>query len=449
MTARFDLAVLGGGSGGLAAAFRAAEHGKRVALLEPKLLGGTCVNFGCVPKKAMWLAAELADAQHLARDFGFDVAPGALDWPAFVARRQDYIDNIHASYARRLQAADIEVIPEYGRFVDARTIAAGARRIEAEHIVIATGAHARRSTTPGAAHGMVSDDVFALEAPPRNVAIVGGGYIAVEFACVLRALGSEVCMFVRGERLLGRFDFEIVDALHDAMRRQGIDIEVSCGLRAAHEADGGYEVDTEDGRRRKGFAELLWAIGRDPNTAELDAAKAGVKVDGAGYVCVDHFQNTTQPGIYAIGDVTNAPALTPVAIAASRRLMDRVFGGDADAHLDYANIPTVIFSHPPIATVGLSEQAARERFGDGVRVYRTRFRPMREALAVREQRSVMKLVCAGEDERVVGLHALGHGVDEMLQGFAVAVRMGARKRDFDATVAIHPTAAEEMVLMRG
>lgn len=444
---RFDLVVLGGGSAGIAMAVRSARHGAKVALLEPGALGGTCVNVGCVPKKAMWFAAELAEAQRIAREVGFDVEPGELDWPAFVARRSAYIDGIHASYRRRFDELGIELVEGRGRFVAPRRIAVGTRELDAAHVLIATGAHSRRETMPGGELGIDSNGFFDLRACPRRVAIVGSGYIAVELAGVLHALGAEVVLFARGDRLLRGFDAEIGDALAQAMRGRGIALAFARPpVRVEHEA-GGHALHLADDSVERGFDELVWATGRDPNTQGFGLDVAGVALDAKGFVATDEWQDTNVPNVHAVGDVTGRLALTPVAVAASRRLADRVFGGRSDAKLDYANVPTVVFSHPPLASVGLSEEAARAAHGDAVRVHRARFRPMLAALAHDEERTLMKLVCVGEDERIVGLHMLGTAADEILQGFAVALKMGARKADLDATVAIHPTSAEEFVLM--
>lgn len=443
----FDLVVLGAGSGGIAMAVRAAQHGARVAVCEPGPLGGTCVNVGCVPKKAMWLAAELAEAQRLAQAVGFGLTPGALDWPAFLAHRGRYIANIHASYRRRFDDLGITLIAERARFLTPDQLTAGDRVVHAAHVLVATGARPQRLAIPGGELGIESDGFFALRTCPLRVALVGSGYIAVELAGVLRALGAEVTLFARKDRLLRSFDADLGTALAEAMRAQGIGIALGHVPVAATRAADGYALEFDNGLRAAGFDELIWAIGRDPNSAGFGAETIGLMLDEHGYVAVDAWQNTNLPTVYAVGDVTDRPALTPVAIAASRHLADRIFGGKPEARLDYANIPTVVFSHPPIGTVGLSEEDARARHGEEVKVYRTGFRPTLAALAQRDERTLMKLVCVGSDERIVGIHMLGSAADEILQGFAVAVKMGARKADLDATVAIHPTSAEELVLM--
>ena len=442
-----DLIVLGAGSGGIAIALRAAQHGARVALLEPYALGGTCVNVGCVPKKIMWIAAELAEAQTFAREVGFAVTPGELDWVEYVRRREAYIEDIHASYRRRLDLSDIELITEYGRFVGPGRIAAGAREITGKHIVIATGGKPRRLAIPGGDLGIDSDGFFALRALPRRVAIVGGGYIAVELAGVLHALGASVSVFVRGDGLLRGFDGETTLELSMAMAMRGVSVQTGLEPIAITRVAENHVLHFPRGEQIGGFDELIWAVGRDANTERLGLDSVGVHADAAGHIHADDWQNTNVPGIHAIGDVTGRLALTPVAVAAGRRLADRLFGGKPDSRLDYAGVPSVVFAHPPLATVGLSEESARLLHGDDVVVYRVRFRPMYGALTGSTERMFMKLVCVGADERIVGIHLVGRSADEMLQGFAVAMKAGARKSDFDATVAIHPTAAEELVLM--
>lgn len=443
---RFDLIVLGAGSGGIATAVRAARHGARVVVIEAGAIGGTCVNVGCVPKKAMWFAAELANAQRTAREVGFDSAPGPLDWNEFVGRRQRYIDNIQASYRQGFAAAGIELVAARGRLVAADRVVAGEEEFTAAHVLVATGARPLRAEVPGAELGIDSNGFFELRAAPRRVAIVGGGYVAAELAGVLHALGSQTTLYVR-RRLLREFDEEATHVLTETMRVHGIDVQSGRHVVAARREADGYALAFEDGEVAGGFDELVWATGRQPNSAGLGLEDIGVARDAQGYVAVDEWQNTSVAGVHALGDVTARLALTPVAIGAGRKLADRLFGGAPQAKFDYEGVPSVVFAHPPLATVGLSEYEARRRHGDSVRVYRVRFRPMLDALAGVECRTFMKLVCVGADERVVGVHLVGSNVEEMLQGFAVALKAGARKADFDATVAIHPTGSEELVLM--
>ena len=447
MADSFDLIVLGGGSGGLGTALRAAHHGARVAMLEPGALGGTCVNVGCVPKKALWYAAQLAQEQRLAVDYGFASTPGPLDWEHFRLLRQNYIDRIRQRYATRLAEAGVQVFAEAGRFVSAGTVATSSgNELRAAQIVIATGGRPRRLDVPGFELGMVSDDIFALRSLPRHIAVIGGGYIAVEFAGLLRALGSEVTLHVRS-RLLSDFDAELVDVLEERMRGQGIAITHQVQIAGLHRKGEGIVLDDAVNGSCGPYDAVLWAVGRVPNSDRLDLDAAGVRMDGDGHVIADDWQNSNIPGICSLGDVSGREELTPVAVSAGRRLADRLFGGQPDSRLDYENIPSVVFAEPPLAMVGLTEAQARELHGDQLRVHQSRFTPMQWALTGHGAQTVMKILAVGADERVVGIHVLGQGADEMLQGFAVAIKMGLRKRDLDNTVAIHPSSAEELVLM--
>jgi len=445
----YDLLVLGGGSGGLAAAFRAAALGARVAILEPNALGGTCVNVGCVPKKVMWLAADLVGRIDLARGVGFAIPEATLSWPELVAHRQGYIGNIHGSYRRRLDADGVVLIPQRGRLLDAKTVECGdGVRVSARHVLIATGAHPLRPSIEGAELGLVSDDFFNLCEAPARVAIIGGGYIAVELAGLLQALGSRVDLYVQGERLLERFDAELARQLGENLRHQGVRLHFGYRASALRRGEDGVQVVSADGQPAAAVDQVFFAIGRRPNSRGIGLEELGVRLGDKSEVLVDDYQNTDVPGLYAIGDVAGKVGLTPVAIAAGRKLMDRLFGDRPQARLDYENVPSVVFSHPPLGQVGLGEEQARERYGEAVTVYRSNFRPMLHALADSPQRSLFKLVCAGADERVVGFHLLGDGADEILQGFAVALKLGVTKRQLEETVAIHPTSAEEVVLMR-
>jgi glutathione reductase (NADPH) len=446
-TTSFDLIVLGAGSGGIAGAMRAASLGARVAVVEPDALGGTCVNRGCVPKKAMWIAAQLAEAQADAVRAGFDSRPGRLDWPAFIALREAYIRRIHAHYVRRFASAGVQRIEGRARLLGAGRVQVGERVLESPHVLIGTGARPRRPALPGAQLGEDSDAFFLWSRAASSVALIGGGYVGTELSGMLAALGSKVEVFVRGQHLIGRFDADISRHLSDAMRVQGIGIHCGRDVVALEGAPGAIQLRFADGAEAGPYERVIWAIGRDPNVEGLGLDAAGVALDTGSHIRVDTFQNTSAKGVYAVGDVTGQLQLTPVAIAAARRLMDRVFGGDSEAHLDYRCIPTVLFSHPPVGVVGLSDDEARTEHGDSVEVHIGEFRPMRAALIDHGPRSFFKMVCAGADQRVVGLHLFGEGADEMLQGFAVAMRMGATKADFEATVAIHPTSAEEVVLL--
>ncbi|MFP1882771.1 glutathione-disulfide reductase [Lonsdalea quercina] len=450
MTKHYDYLAIGGGSGGIASINRAAMYGKKCALIEAKYLGGTCVNVGCVPKKVMWHAAQIAEAIHnYSPDYGFDVTVNGFNWDTLVKNRSAYIDRIHHSYDNVLGKNQVEVIRGFARFVDAHTVEVNGEEITADHILIATGGRPTLPDVPGAEYGINSDGFFELDALPRRVAVVGAGYIAVEIAGVLNALGAETHLFVRKHAPLRQFDPLIVDTLVEVMKAEGPSLHTESTPKAVvKNADGSLTLQLEDGKSQTVDC-LIWAIGRQPATDNLNLQAAGVALDDRGYVQVDKFQNTNVSGIYAVGDNTGAVELTPVAVAAGRRLSERLFNNKPNEHLDYTNIPTVVFSHPPIGTVGLTEPQAREKYGDEqVNVYQSSFTAMYTAVTQHRQPCRMKLVCVGPEEKVVGVHGIGFGVDEMLQGFAVAVKMGATKQDFDNTVAIHPTGAEEFVTMR-
>lgn len=449
MSDNYDLVVVGGGSGGLACAQRAAEYGARALVVESGRLGGTCVNVGCVPKKVMWNAAQISHAIHDAHEYGFRITPGELDWPALKRGRDAYVLRLNGIYERNLANRKVELARGWATLDGPTAVRIGSRRVTTQHIVIATGGRPHVPPLPGAELGITSDGFFELPEQPKRVAIVGSGYIAVELAGVFLALGSATTLVIRSQHLLRHFDAMLGDGLLKIMQDEGLQFAayaVPTALEA--DSDGARWLRTEDGRRLGPFDTVIWAIGRDPLTAGIGLAEAGVHCNADGYVEVDHLQATHAPGVFAIGDVTGKAQLTPVAIAAGRRLSDRVFGGMTDRHLDYRDVPTVLFSHPPLGTVGLSEEQARAQYGDAVKIYHSGFVPMYHALTTRKPRAEMKLVCVGPEQKIVGCHVIGAGADEMLQGFAVALKMGATKRDFDDTVAIHPTSAEEFVTMR-
>ena len=450
MSEKYDLVVIGGGSGGLAAAQRAAEYGARVALSEPGPLGGTCVNVGCVPKKIMWNAAELGSALHDAVDYGFSVTAGSVDWRSLKHKRDAYVERLNALYAANLAKRNVEVLRGHAAFTAAHTVRVGDRTLSAAHIIVATGGRPRLPQIPGADNGITSDGFFELTERPARVAVVGSSYIGIELAGIFAGLGSQTTLVLRGESALRTFDPMLGETILRILSEEGVVVATGVALAAlVRGAHGALELHAGDGRRLGPFDCVLWAIGREARVADLALDKADVQLDAERYIATDLYQATSTPGVYAVGDVTGRAQLTPVAIAAGRRLSDRLFGGHTGRHLDYENIPTVIFGRPPIGTVGLTEAAARERYGAGnVTVFRSGFVALYHAMTRAKPRSEMKLVTAGPEQRVVGLHVVGQGADEMLQGFAVAVRMGATKRDFDDTVAIHPTSAEELVTMR-
>ena len=446
---RVDYLVIGGGSGGLASARRAATYGASVAVVESGALGGTCVNVGCVPKKVMWNASEIASTLEVAAGYGFDVELRGHDYAGLRQRREAYIERMRGVYDKHLTHDGVQLIRGRAEFVAPHEVRVGDRVISAAHVLIATGSSPTLPDIPGVELGQSSDGFFALESLPKRVLLVGAGYIAVELAGVMRGLGSDVTIAMRNERPLRGFDSMLGDALREAMENSGIHVRLSSAVASVSlDANGDRVASLADGQPLPPVDAIFWTIGRHANIANLGLDAATVRVDVAGHIVVDEWQNTTVPSVYAIGDVTGRATLTPVAIAAGRRLSDRLFGGKPQAKLDYDDIPSVVFSHPPIGTVGLSESDARAMHGDAVKVYTTRFTNMYYAVSEKKALTHMKLVCVGAEERVVGVHVIGRGADEIIQGFAVAVKMRATKADFDRTVAIHPTAAEELVTMR-
>ncbi|HEV7431733.1 MAG TPA: glutathione-disulfide reductase [Steroidobacteraceae bacterium] len=449
MATDFDLIVIGGGSGGLACAQRAADHGARALVIESHRLGGTCVNVGCVPKKVMWNAAQLAHAAHDAHDYGFDLTLVGHNWAQLKRKRDAYIERLNGIYAANLEHRGVSLLRARAKLTGVHSVAAADHEYRAPHIVLATGGHAVVPSIPGAAHGITSDGFFELPERPASVAIMGSGYVAVELAGVFSALGSRLCIAMRGDRLLRSFEPFLGEHLLEIMQSEGVQIATGAVPTALiQDAAGLLTLELADGRRLGPFHCVLWAISRIAAVAGLGLEPLHVTRDAAGFVHTDAYQETNVPGLYAIGDVTGRVQLTPVAIAAGRRLADRVFGGQQGRHLDYENVPTVLFSHPPIGTVGLSEAEAQRRHGSAVKVYIRSFVPLFHAITARKPKTLMKLVTVGPEEKVVGVHIAGPGADEMLLGFAVALRMGATKRDFDDTVAIHPTSSEELVTMR-
>lgn len=449
MAQHYDLIAIGAGSGGLSVAERAARYGAKCAVIERGPLGGTCVNVGCVPKKVMWFGAGLAHALDDAAGYGFSIPSHSFDWAALKQARDRYVHNINDWYHTYLADSNIDEIVGTARFVDARTLEVAGKTYTADHIVIAVGGFPTLPDIPGAELGITSDGFFQLENLPRRVAVVGSGYIAVELAGVLNALGADVTMLLRREHLLRGFDAMLRESLMEEMLNAGVSIQSGTQVQAiTRHDDGSLCIECSNGQRLDGFEQLVWAIGRTPATASLNLAAAGVQTDAQGYIPSDKYEQTNIEHIYALGDVNGKVQLTPVAIAAARRLGDRLFGGMTERHLSYEQIPTVVFSHPPIGTVGLTEEQARAAHGEAVKVYSTRFTPMYHAISGRSEKTAMKLVTVGAQEKLVGCHIIGLGADEMLQGFAVALRMGATKRDLDDTVALHPTSAEELVTMR-
>lgn len=451
MAKHFDYICIGGGSGGIASANRAAMYGAKVALVEAKALGGTCVNVGCVPKKVMWHGAQIAEAMHLyAKDYGFDVDVKNFDWSKLVESREAYIGRIHTAYDNVLGKNQIEVINGFATFVDSKTIEVNGEHYTADHILIAVGGRPTIPNIPGAEHGIDSNGFFELDAQPKRTAVIGAGYIAVEIAGVLHALGTDTHLFVRKESPLRSFDPMIIDTLVEVMDKEGPTLHThSVPKEVVKEADGSLTLHFENGESHNTDL-LIWAIGRHPATDAINLAATGVATNERGYIKVDEYQRTNVDGIYCVGDIMEGGIeLTPVAVKAGRQLSERLFNNKPDAKMDYNLVPTVVFSHPPIGTIGLTEPEAIAQYGeDNVKVYTSTFTAMYTAVTTNRQPCKMKLVCAGADEKVVGLHGIGYTVDEMIQGFGVAMKMGATKADFDSVVAIHPTGSEEFVTMR-
>lgn len=450
MVKEYDYIVIGGGSGGIASANRAAMHGAKVILFEGKEVGGTCVNVGCVPKKVMWYGAQVAETLHrYAGEYGFDVTLNKFDFATLKANRQAYIDRIHGSYERGFDSNGVERVYEYAKFVDPHTVEVAGERYTAPHILIATGGHALYPNIPGSEYGITSDGFFELDEVPKRTAVIGGGYIAVEVAGVLNALGSDTHLFVRKDRPLRTFDKDIIDVLVDEMAKSGPTLHTHANAtEVVKNADDSLTISFDNGETVTVDC-LIWAIGRAANTSGFGLEKTGVELTERGNIYSDAFENTSVPGIYALGDVTGKLDLTPVAVKAGRQLSERLFNNKADAKLDYTDVATVVFSHPVIGSVGLTEEKAIAKYGsENIKVYKSSFTPMYTALGDNRQPSTMKLVTLGENEKIIGLHGIGYGVDEMIQGFSVAIKMGATKADFDNTVAIHPTGSEEFVTMR-
>ncbi|KDQ59611.1 hypothetical protein JAAARDRAFT_56620 [Jaapia argillacea MUCL 33604] len=468
---KYDYVCIGGGSGGIASARRAAQYGKKVALIEATArLGGTCVNIGCVPKKLMWHAADIAETIRSASCYqfkGLGTEPPQFSWSDFVIQRNSYVRKLNDIYASNLAKDGVTHHAGRARLLSPTLISITPLNgcpeytIEASQICIATGARPRildDNHVPGASLGIDSDRFFELTCQPKRVAIVGAGYIAVELSGIFRSLGTEVHVIVRkGDTFLGMFaDPLIQDTVHSWMERSGVKVHMNSSVLRAQRVGANVqtspiEVYTDQGEMLE-VDVLLWAIGRLPNTENLGLESVGIMLDDARNIVVDDYQNTSVKGISAIGDVTGKAMLTPVAIQAGRRLANRLFGGIAfqDDHLDYANIPTVVFSHPPIGAIGLTEPQAREKYGDAVKTYTSTFTALYFSMMdpAHKEPSVYKLIVVGPQERVVGIHIFGLGSDEVLQGFGVALKMGVCKRDLDETIAIHPSSGEELVTLR-
>jgi len=447
----YDLVVLGAGSGGLATAKRAASYGASVAIVEQGRVGGTCVIRGCVPKKLMVYAAEFAHLVNDATAYGWSFGSASHDWLRLVESRDRAVAALESTHERLLAASRVELVRGRGCLRGAHEVDVDGRVLTARYVLVATGGRPCLPPIEGAQHAMTSDGVFELRRRPDQLAIVGGGYIACEFAGIFAAMGSRVHLLMRGDLPLRGFDGDLRRELDSALRASGIDVRPRTVVREIRPSAAGVvlELDAADGRARLAADQcLLYAIGRRPNTEGLGLEQIGVELDSQGHVVCGEDAVTAVPNVFAVGDVTGRAALTPVAIQAGRLLADRIFGGKT-AVMSYRNVPTAVFTDPPIGSVGLTEEEALDNYGaDGIRVYKARFRPMLHSLTGRDSFTLVKLVVKGDDERVLGCHLIGKDAPEIIQGFAVAVKMGATKGDFDDTVGIHPSSAEELVTLR-
>lgn len=446
---KYDYIVIGGGSGGIASANRAGMYGAKVLLIEGNKIGGTCVNVGCVPKKVMWQASTMMEMMTRdVADYGFDVKINKFDFTKLVEKREAYIEFLHGAYYRGLDSNQVERITGYATFKEAHVIEVAGESYTAPHILIATGGYASPMNVPGGEYALDSDDFFALKEQPKSALMLGAGYIAAELSGVMQGLGIETHWAFRNERPLRTFDKMLAENLLTIYGENHMQLHPNAVVEKIEKNTNDFTVYFENGQQLTA-EKVFFAGGRKPNTKNIGLENTQVALDEKGFVKTDKYQNTTEAGVYAVGDVIGKSALTPVAIKAGRQLSERLFNQQTEAHLDYENIPTVVFTHPTIATIGLSEEEALAKYAASeVKIYRSRFTPMYFALGEYRQKCEMKLVCLGKEEKIIGLHAIGLGVDEMLQGFAVAIKMGATKADFDNTVAIHPTGSEEFVTMR-
>jgi glutathione reductase (NADPH) len=441
----YDLFTIGAGSGGVRACRIAASHGARVAVAEERYLGGTCVNVGCVPKKLLVYASQYGEELLDAAGYGWTVTGRVFSWQDLIARKNAEISRLNAVYRRLLTNANVDILSARARVVDAHKVEAGGRTVTARYILIATGGWPVVPPVPGAEHAVTSNEAFFLPALPKRVVIVGGGYIGVEFAGIFAGLGARVSVVYRGPLFLRGFDDDIRRTLAEEMHRKGIDLRFGATVASIERTQSAYECRLADGGRIETDL-VMYATGRTPKTRGLGLAEAGVALDATGGVRVDDDGRTSVDSIFAVGDCTNRLNLTPVAIREGQAVAETLFG-DQGGPADHTLVPTAIFSQPPAATVGLSEAEARAR-GHAVDIYRTMFRPMKHTMTGREEQTMMKLVVDADTDRVLGVHMVGIDAAEIVQGLAVALRCGARKADFDATVGIHPTAAEEFVTMR-
>jgi len=449
MSYDFDLFVIGGGSGGIATARRAAEYGAKVGVAEYSKLGGTCVNRGCIPKKLMVYASHFPELFTDAEGYGWSAVKSQLDWPKMIAGIDNELLRLNGIYQTMLDKSKVEVFPVRAKFIDNHTLQVGDRTITADKILIAVGGHPVRPDIPGIEHAIVSDDMFYLPTQPKKMVILGAGYIGCEFACIMNGLGTEVTQIIRTDLILRSFDRDLRSAVQDGMIHHGIKIINNSIDISIAKTDNGVSVTvtTKDGQQTiLADAVSLAALGREPNTADLGLENVDVKTHN-GAILVDTNSRTNVENIYSVGDCTDNIQLTPVAVNEGRAFADTMFGNKPRT-MNYGDIPTAIFTTPEAATVGLTEEEAQEMYGDKIKVYRSNFRPMYYVLPNKQDRTLMKLVVDTHTDRILGAHMVGDHAAEIIQGVAIAVKMGATKADFDATVGIHPSSAEEFVTMR-
>ncbi|HLS86577.1 MAG TPA: glutathione-disulfide reductase [Burkholderiales bacterium] len=446
MTYDYDLFTIGAGSGGVRASRVAAAYGARVAIAEPGRFGGTCVNVGCIPKKLFSYAAHFREDFEVAAAYGWTVGEPRFDWQTLLANKDREIARLNGVYERLLTLAGVEILRERATVLGPHEVAVGERRLTARHILVAVGSWPFVPDIPGREHAMTSNEAFHLEKLPRRALVVGGGYIALEFASIFNGLGAQTTLSYRRKRLLRGFDGEVGERIGEELKAKGIALHFGAEPTAIEKrAEGALEVVFGDGTRQETDL-VLFATGRRPNTAALGLEAAGVKLADDGAVLVDRYSQSSVPSIHAIGDVTNRINLTPVATAEAMWLARTLFRGDPTP-VDHEFVPTAVFSNPNVATVGLGEEAARERYG-AVDIYKTSFRGLKLTLTDKTERTFLKLVVDAASQRVLGAHMIGPDAGEIIQGIAIAVKMGATKAQFDATIGIHPTLAEEFVTMR-
>ncbi|MGO9606672.1 MAG: glutathione-disulfide reductase [Candidatus Binataceae bacterium] len=441
----FDLFTIGAGSGGVRASRMAGSFGAKVAVAEERYLGGTCVNVGCIPKKLFVYASEFDEGFSDAAGFGWEIGPRRHDWAKLIANKNHEIERLNGVYRRLLTDAGVTIIEDRASVVDAHTVAIGGRKYTAKYILVATGSWPAVPKVPGAEHAITSNEAFFLERRPARVIIVGGGYIAVEFAGIFHGMGIHVTLVHRGAKLLRGFDEDLRDTLGREMSKRGIALHLNSNVSRIEKTDAGVRTHLDDGTVLDADI-IMYATGRTPNTRGLGLENAGVKVDDHGAIVVDTYSQSSVPSIYAIGDCTNRIMLTPVAIAEGRAVAETLFNG-RPMSVEYAGVPSAVFSQPNLGTVGLTEEQARKRF-DKIAVYKSSFRPLKHTLSGRDETTFMKLVVDEKTDRVLGCHMIGTDAGEIIQGLAIALKCNATKAQFDATIGIHPTTAEEFVTMR-